>query len=315
MKKSEKLSLAVSAILFVLSALFSIALLAGFFSAVSNNTSIFHSLGRTLLNAYGIGSVLIPTFLLVAGILSFLPTWSVRRWLLLSCSIIPFFTIIITERLCKGFSAEGDLLGAVKIGITVVICVLLLILEYLSCCIAADRLENWIAFNFPSDNSNNEDNTVKADEAAENKKAEAPQVESQEETEQEDSEQTEEITVKSAKGKEKTPDIAPVAENTGDTEAETVKIAEPSSSDKAESITEVSVGSENVSDIEETREEATEEEAQAKDTEKTEIAEQAEESEKTVVAEKQTVADTTEEEKSLDVMQKERQLRVKKKMM
>ncbi len=300
MKKSEKLSLAVSAILFVLSALFSIALLAGFFSAVSNNTSIFHSLGRTLLNAYGIGSVLIPTFLLVAGILSFLPTWSVRRWLLLSCSIIPFFTIIITERLCKGFSAEGDLLGAVKIGITVVICVLLLILEYLSCCIAADRLENWIAFNFPSDNSNNEDNTVKADEAAENKKAEAPQVESQEETEQEDSEQTEEITVKSAKGKEKTPDIAPVAENTGDTEAETVKIAEPSSSDKAESITEVSVGSENVSDIEESDEEK-EEEAQAEDTEKTEIAKQAEESEKTVVAEKQAIATTTEEEKSLDV--------------
>ena len=177
---------------------------------------------------------------------------------------------------------------------------MLLILEYLSCCIAADRLENWIAFNFPSDNSNNEDNTVKADEAAENKKAEAPQVESQEETEQEDSEQTEEITVKSAKGKEKTPDIAPVAENTRDTEAETVKIAELSSSDKAESITEVSVGSENVSDIEESDEEK-EEEAQAKDTEKTEIAEQAEESEKTVVAEKQTVADTTEEEKSLDV--------------
>lgn len=156
MKKSEKLSLAVSVILFVLSAVFSIALLAELFSASSNNTTVFHSIGGTLLNAYGAGSALIPIFLLAAGILCLMPTWSVRRWLLLSCSIIPFFTIIITEKLCKGFSAEGDLLGAVKIGITVVICVLLLILEYLACCIAADKLESWISDHFSSDEDSSE---------------------------------------------------------------------------------------------------------------------------------------------------------------
>ena len=148
MKKSEKLSLAVSVALFVLSAVFSIALLAELFSANSNNSSVFHSIGSALIGAYGVGSVLIPLFLLAAGILSFLPTWSLRRWLLLASSIVPFFTIIITEKLCKGFAAEGDLLGAVKIGVTLVICVLFLILQYLSCCIAADNLEKWVNDHF-----------------------------------------------------------------------------------------------------------------------------------------------------------------------
>ena len=164
MKKSEKLSLVVSVILFVFAALFSIALLSQLFGAGGNTA--FHSLGALLLGAYGAGSALIPAFLLAAGILSFLPTWSIRRWLMLASSIVPFFTIIITEKFCAGFSREGDLLGAVKIGVAVVICVLCLILEYLSCCIAADSLDRWIFEHFSSDDSAKDETEEKAETSA-----------------------------------------------------------------------------------------------------------------------------------------------------
>ena len=197
MKNSEKLSLAVSVILFVFSALFSIALLSQLFSP---GAGAFTSLGALLISAYGLASALIPLFLLVAGILSLIPTWSIRRWLLLASSIVPFFTIIVTEKLCIRFSADGDLLGAVKIGFAVICCILFLILEYLCCCIAADSLDKWISDHFGDDSEEGEGKVEKSAvtsqidslSAQAEKESEQAKIEEEKESQSSEEEKTEE---------------------------------------------------------------------------------------------------------------------------
>ena len=246
MKKSEKLSLAVSVILFVCSAVFAVALLSELF----HGGGALHSLGALMIGAYGAGSALIPLFLLVAGILSFLPSWSIRRWLLLASSIVPFFTIIVTEKFCKNFSAEGDLLGAVKIGVTVVICVLLLILEYLSCCIAADSLERWISDHFATDEgeAEAEDAETSAIESV-SKSAETQAIETESSKEEKSSENESEIAENAdsennaeSESPAKSENVAEDAEtvkaesvpdNTGTPSAETVEAADNEGAENA----------------------------------------------------------------------------------
>ena len=142
MKDSEKINIAAGIAFFVTAAFFSIALLVraldfGMYSNAHN--TIFFAAGFLLYDFYGFSSALIPLFILAAGVLCFLRNWSKKRGAHLAGSVVPFFTIAITEKLCRQFAQtdDGSLL-AVKIAIVFFICVLVVAIEYLMMGIVAE---------------------------------------------------------------------------------------------------------------------------------------------------------------------------------
>jgi hypothetical protein len=141
-KDSEKINIAAGIVLFAAAAFFSIALLVraldfGMYSSAHN--TVFFSTGFILYDFYGLSSVFIPSFILVAGVLCFLRNWSKKRGAHLAGSVVPFFTIVVTEKLCRQFmqTDDGSLL-AVKITIVFFICALVVAIEYLVMGIAAE---------------------------------------------------------------------------------------------------------------------------------------------------------------------------------
>ena len=147
--KSQKYSVAAGIVLFILAALFSISLLsvAADFGGISPaQNSIFHSLGKMLTGVYGLTSVCIPLFLIVAGIQCFMAKWRIRNGVLLLGSIIPFFTLDAVEHICRMFlNSESDTVLFVKFSSTLLIGALVLAAEYLLLSILGDVLENSFA--------------------------------------------------------------------------------------------------------------------------------------------------------------------------
>ena len=150
--KNQKYSVAAGIILFILAALFSISLLsvAVDFGGISPaRDTFFYSLGKMLTSVYGLTSVFIPLFLIVAGLQSFMSKWRIRNGVILLGSIIPFFTLDAIEHICRMLLAsESDSVLMVKIGSTLLIGVLILAAEYLLLAILGDVIENSIKENF-----------------------------------------------------------------------------------------------------------------------------------------------------------------------
>ncbi len=131
--------------LFVIAAFFSLSLLLVLFdfggmSAAHN--SFFFGLGKFFTNAYGACSVFIPIFLIVAASHCFIAKWHFRTGVLLSGSVIPFFTLVGIEKICRFFarSESGDLSGA-KIFVTILIGLMVVALEFLILSILGDMIE------------------------------------------------------------------------------------------------------------------------------------------------------------------------------
>ena len=149
--KKQKYSVVAGILLFILAALFSISLLVvaidfGGISPAKN--SIFYSLGKMFTGVYGLCSVCIPIFLIVAGFQCFMSKWRIRNGVILLGSVIPFFTLDAVEHICRMFlNSETDSVLIVKLSSTLLIGALILAAEYLLLSILGDVLENSLSEN------------------------------------------------------------------------------------------------------------------------------------------------------------------------
>src|SRR5574344_1791718 len=104
MKKTELLNTIAGLFLFLLAAFFSVSLLVSLFDfgadSTGHQTFLFH-IGQMLSSVYGICSMLVPVFLVISGCLCIYAKWSVKRGIVLLLSIIPFFTAVLAERICR----------------------------------------------------------------------------------------------------------------------------------------------------------------------------------------------------------------------
>lgn len=144
MRKVEKLAaLIAGVVLFLVAALFSIALILGMFDFgmnVPGGGNPLYRFGIMLVSVYGLSSLLIPIFLLVAGSFCFAAEWTVQKAACLLVSVVPFFTIAGAERLARKIAEDDSSpIATVKIACLVVIAVLLVVAEYLLTLIAASR--------------------------------------------------------------------------------------------------------------------------------------------------------------------------------
>jgi S-DNA-T family DNA segregation ATPase FtsK/SpoIIIE len=136
MKKTDKVaSVVVGILLFTIAAVFSVGLLMQllyFGAGTPGEQSGLYRFGEMLVSVYGVSSVLIPVFLIVAGVFCFAENWSAQKAICLLISIIPFFTSVVGERICRNIAAEDEgPVAAVKIISLVVIALLMIIAEYL----------------------------------------------------------------------------------------------------------------------------------------------------------------------------------------
>ena len=111
MNNKLKLSAVVGFILYALAAFFSISLLFVLLDFCGIGAARFTALwrfGKLFTRVYGICSVLIPIFLLVAAFECFMRSWHVRNGVVLAGSVIPFFTLDAIEHICRMILAENS---------------------------------------------------------------------------------------------------------------------------------------------------------------------------------------------------------------
>ena len=134
MKASNKSTLFTGILLLILAALFSISLLLvplDFGISGPGHNNFFYTIGNILYTVYGFSSVLIPIFLLVAGLACFASKWTARKTLRLLTALIPFFTCVITEKICRLILAcRNTPFATVKIAVTLITGAMLIIIEY-----------------------------------------------------------------------------------------------------------------------------------------------------------------------------------------
>ena len=135
MKNSNKYSVAAGIGIFVLAALFSVALLSAavdFGGMSPASSSLFYKFGKIFTGAYGFCSLCIPVFLIVAGLQCFNSKWSAKNGVVLAGSAVPFFTLDAVEHIIRmlAFSESGSVL-AVKIGAVVLIGAMLIAAEFI----------------------------------------------------------------------------------------------------------------------------------------------------------------------------------------
>ena len=135
MKKSETLNIFTGILLVMLAAFFSISLLVQFLNfgnSMAGTAKFLCMLGTMLVSVYGFCSILIPVFLMVAAAFAFSAGWTVKNGTSLLLSFFPFFTAVLTERICRMMAGyeSGPLLN-IKILCTIFIGILIIIIEYL----------------------------------------------------------------------------------------------------------------------------------------------------------------------------------------
>lgn len=131
--------------LFSVSAIFSISLLLVFFDfggGSSAHNSGLYNFGKMISGAYGISSLFIPIFFLISALQMIGTEWKMKNGFLLACSIFPFFTLVLMERLCRHFMkvSVGGVLG-IEIFSTVLFGILLFIGEFIVFSILADLVQ------------------------------------------------------------------------------------------------------------------------------------------------------------------------------
>ncbi len=134
MKQAEKLSIAAGIVILGFAAVIAISFMFHFLDFGFQSAFVFKlgNFGAMLYGVYGLSSVLIPVYLIVASILLFLPGWTTRRGSYLVFSILPFFTISGIEKLCRAFFAGTGLsFFLIKYSALVIISALLVAIEYL----------------------------------------------------------------------------------------------------------------------------------------------------------------------------------------
>ena len=163
MRISNKSSVITGAILLLIAALFSISLLFIPLTFVlnGNTNSLFFILGDMLFSSYGFSSILIPVFLLVAGLSCFASTWTARRTMTFLTALIPFFTIVITENICRSvLSQDSADFVALKIIICIVTGIMLVTIEFLGIGLIADKVNDYFFHNTEKTKDDKKSTTV-----------------------------------------------------------------------------------------------------------------------------------------------------------
>lgn len=145
MDKNKKISTVIGVILYAFAAVFSVSLLLVLFEfggveAVGSTTLC--KFGKIFTRAYGICSVLIPVFLVIAAFECFMRKWHVKHGVVLAGSAIPFFTLDAIEHVCRMIIQEntGDSL-VMKLTATFLTGGIIIALEYLVLSILGDAIE------------------------------------------------------------------------------------------------------------------------------------------------------------------------------
>ncbi len=144
MRASNKSSFITGAALLLLAALFTISLILlplDYGVAGPGHSNIFYMLGDMLYSVYGFCSILIPGFLLTAGLSCFASKWTARKTLRLLTALVPFFTCVVTESIIRSIlKVDFSSFKIVKILIALVTGAMLVVIEFLGTGIIADRL-------------------------------------------------------------------------------------------------------------------------------------------------------------------------------
>ena len=144
MKNSNKSTITTGIVLLCIAAFFTISLMLqalDFGVSASAGRNVFYMLGNILFNVYGFSSALIPLFLFIAGLSCFATKWSARKTMRLLTAIVPFFTAVITENICRSILAlEHSGFPGVKVFVALVTGLMLIIIEFLGAGIIADKI-------------------------------------------------------------------------------------------------------------------------------------------------------------------------------
>lgn len=142
MKQSEKSIILGGIVLLILAAFFTISIMVQFLNfGVTKEILVFFKIGQILFSAYGYSSILIPVFLFVAAISFFSVNFTKKRAVILGATLLPFYTVVATERICnKILPGSTEPVFALKLITSICICGLLITIEYLATGIAYDSI-------------------------------------------------------------------------------------------------------------------------------------------------------------------------------
>lgn len=142
--KDYKQNIALGMVLSILAAFFAASLLLQVLPNTSNNFLV--SLGNVLYSTYGVSSVIIPLFLLIAAVDSFVSTadtWTMRKSMRLLTAVVPFFTCVEAEKLCHAIANNPfEDFAPIKIGVLLGITALLVVIELLLATKLADKISS-----------------------------------------------------------------------------------------------------------------------------------------------------------------------------
>ena len=166
MKNSSKTSIVAGIALFVLAAVFSVSLLMVLldFGRVNPGAEAFlFRLGKMLTGVYGLCSVLIPVFLIIAASQCFTEFWGIKRGVLLLGSVFPFFTLDALEHVCRIIIANNtDSVLGIKLSTALLIGFVIVAIEYALLTMLGDTLQNML--NKSSDDETDDDIDEEIDE-------------------------------------------------------------------------------------------------------------------------------------------------------
>lgn len=166
MNKNIKVPAVVGFILYAVAAFFGIAILTVLFDFCGldsvHGTWIWR-VGKLFTGVYGVCSVLIPAFLLVAAFQSFMQGWRVRNGVVLAGSIIPFFTLDAIEHIFRMLIAEnsGDSL-IMKLMIAALTGGVIVAIEFLVLSILGDAVEGSVKKTKNREESSKKDESLDA---------------------------------------------------------------------------------------------------------------------------------------------------------
>ena len=153
MKSSNKSSIITGTVLLALAAVFSICLLLqllDFGIGGPGHNNIFYYIGNMLITVYGFSSILIPAFLLISGLSCFATIWTAQKTMRLITAILPFFTCVVTEKICRGAltssAGASGASGAIKAAIAGVTGLMLIIIEILGAGVIAESVNRKIFY-------------------------------------------------------------------------------------------------------------------------------------------------------------------------
>lgn len=153
-RESKKLNI-FCVTLFVLAIIFAISLLTSFLDFggdSSSHNNFFCGIGNFLFNAYGYSSIMIPLFFLVSALQMIGAKWTMKSGIILAGSIIPFFTLVAVERLCKIFiSKDSGSVLAIEVFSTILCGTMLFVGEFILLFVLGDWVQDKISkgkFNF-----------------------------------------------------------------------------------------------------------------------------------------------------------------------